>query len=154
FLTDATGAVTDSYDYDAWGSVVASTGNILNTRLFAGEEFDPDLGLINLRARQYKPETGRFLAIDPLMGVPRQPVTLNRYLYANGDPTNLVDPTGRLTAVEYGAIISGILLATHGAIAQFSHNKKLQCSGDPNAIFDVAAAVIGPFVPISVIGIL
>ena len=31
-----------------------------------GEELDPDLGLVNLRARQYRPETGRFVTIDPL----------------------------------------------------------------------------------------
>ena len=66
FLTDASGAVTDSYDHDAWGILVASTGSTPNTRLYAGEEFDPDLGLINLRARLYDPRTGRFLTLDPL----------------------------------------------------------------------------------------
>src|SRR6266508_6927831 len=76
FLTDATGAVTDAYDYDAWGMLVAGTGSTPNTRLFAGEEFDPDLGLINLRARQYRPGTGRLLTLDPVMGSKRQLVTL------------------------------------------------------------------------------
>ena len=95
FLTDATGAVTDSYDYDAWGNIVAGTGSTPNSRLYTGEEFDPDLGLINLRARQYWPGSGRFLTIDPGMGNRRQPVSLNRYLYANGDPTNARDPLGK-----------------------------------------------------------
>ena len=66
FLTDSAGSVTDFYDYEAWGILVASIGSTINTRLYAGEEFDPDLGLINLRTRQYKPETGRFLTLDPL----------------------------------------------------------------------------------------
>jgi RHS repeat-associated protein len=66
FLTDGGGAVVSSYDYDAWGNVVASTGSTPNTRLFAGEDFDPDLGLLNLRARQYSLDTGRFLTLDPL----------------------------------------------------------------------------------------
>jgi RHS repeat-associated protein len=65
FLTDASGAVTDSYDYDASGILVASTGSTTNTRLYAGEEFDQELGLINLRARQFRSETGRFSTIDP-----------------------------------------------------------------------------------------
>jgi len=65
FLTDATGTITDSYDYDAWGILVARTGSTPNSRLYAGEELDADLGLINLRARQYRPTTGRFLTIDP-----------------------------------------------------------------------------------------
>ena len=69
FLTDAGGRRHDSYDYDAWGILVASTGKTPNTRLYAGEEFDPDVGLINLRARQYKPRTGRFVTVDPLDAV-------------------------------------------------------------------------------------
>ena len=80
FLTDAAGAVTDSYDYDAWGMLVSSTGSTVNTRLYVGEEFDPDLGLINLRAREYSPATGRFLTIDPAMGQLRLPVSLNPIL--------------------------------------------------------------------------
>jgi RHS repeat-associated protein len=66
FLTDSTGAVTDEYNYDAWGNVVSKTGATVNSRLYTGEELDPDLGLVNLRARQYRPGTGRFLSLDPL----------------------------------------------------------------------------------------
>jgi RHS repeat-associated protein len=66
FLTDATGAVTDSYNYDAWGSLVASTGTTPNTRLYVGEELDPDLSLINLRARYYASDRGRFSTSDAL----------------------------------------------------------------------------------------
>jgi RHS repeat-associated protein len=94
FLTDASGAVTDSYDYDAWGNVVASVGSTPNTRRFAGEEYDDDLGLTNLRARNYQPGTGRFLTLDPVMGKRERPITMNRYLYAGSDPVGLSDPTG------------------------------------------------------------
>ena len=96
FLTDASGVVTDSYDYDAWGNLVANTGATPNIRLFAGEEVDPDLGLINLRARQYRPGTGRFVTSDPLQQKDvNQPIRLNRYLYGNADPVNGFDPTGQ-----------------------------------------------------------
>ena len=104
FLTDATGAVTDTYEYDAWGNLVGSTGTTVNTRLYAGEEFDPDLGLLNLRARLYKASAGRFQTLDPAMGNPGRPITLNRFLYANGDPLNLIDPSGR-GANEYSYLI-------------------------------------------------
>jgi RHS repeat-associated protein len=100
FLTDATGAVTDSYDYDAWGNLVAHSGSTPNTRLFGGEELDPNLGLINLRARQYWPGTGRLGTLDPAMGMTRYPITFNRYLYANGDPIDLKDPSGRFDYFE------------------------------------------------------
>jgi RHS repeat-associated protein len=59
-----------------------------------GEEFDPDLGLINLRARQYSPGTGRLLTLDFMMGKRDRPVTMNRYLYASSDPVRFSDPTG------------------------------------------------------------
>jgi RHS repeat-associated protein len=101
FLTDATGIVTDTYDYDAWGDLVASTGLTVNTRLYAGEEFDADLGLINLRARQYNPNAGRFFTIDSTMGDVLSPLSLDKYLYANADPINGFDPTGKTTLGEY-----------------------------------------------------
>jgi RHS repeat-associated protein len=106
FLTDANGTVTDTYDYDGWGNLVASTGATANTRLYAAEELDPDLGLINLRARQYRPATGRFLTIDPTSGIVSNPLTLNRYLYTNGDPINMLDPAGRASASEYAVFIT------------------------------------------------
>ena len=43
-LTSSTGAVTDTYDYDAFGNLVNSTGSTPNNYLFAGEQFDPALG--------------------------------------------------------------------------------------------------------------
>jgi RHS repeat-associated protein len=115
FLTDDTGMVTDSYEYDAFGSLVASAGSTPNERLYAGEELDPDLGLINLRARQYKPGTGRFLTLDP-QAQPNigMPAMLGRYLYAGGDPVNLFDPSGRATTSQYAiglAFASTLLVA-------------------------------------------
>jgi YD repeat-containing protein len=34
FLADATGTVTDTYDYDAWGNVIAVTGTTANSRFY------------------------------------------------------------------------------------------------------------------------
>ncbi|WP_321474121.1 RHS repeat-associated core domain-containing protein [uncultured Paludibaculum sp.] len=89
-LTDAMGTVTDTYDYDAFGSVVGSTGTTPNAYRYRGEQWDADLGLYYLRARWYSPVTGRFLSRDPLD-------TGNRYAYAAADPVNGSDPSGLLT---------------------------------------------------------
>jgi len=107
FLTDLTGAVTDTYDYDAWGNVVGQTGTTANTRLYVGEELDPNLGLVNLRARQYKPSTGRFFTIDRMTVRPRRPNLLHRYLYADADPGNRSDPRGT-EAEEEAALVARI----------------------------------------------
>jgi hypothetical protein len=50
-LTNSTGAVTDTYDYDAFGNIVNSTGSTPNNYLFAGEQYDPALSLYYNRAR-------------------------------------------------------------------------------------------------------
>ena len=70
----------------------------------SGEQYDPDLGLYYLRARYYNPATGRFLSRDPEDGKPVDPKTLHKYLYADGDPVNAKDPTGR-SALEEGVYI-------------------------------------------------
>jgi RHS repeat-associated protein len=118
FLTDTTGAVTDTYTYDGWGNLVASTGPTVNTRLYTGQEFDADLGLINLRARQYRPSTGRFFTLDPLMGELLKPTSLNRFLYADGDPINLWDPHGQQEdEEELGTLGPAIALQTSATIS-------------------------------------
>ena len=52
-LTDASGTVTDRYDYDAWGNAVNVTGSTPNAYLYRGEQYDPDLTLYYLRARYF-----------------------------------------------------------------------------------------------------
>jgi RHS repeat-associated protein len=61
---------------------------------YRGEQHDSHLGLYNLRARYYNPATGRFMSRDPQDGYLRDSRSLHRYLYAGGDPVNLLDPTG------------------------------------------------------------
>jgi RHS repeat-associated protein len=94
-LTDQTGAVTDTYDYDAFGTIINSSGTTPNNYLYSGEEYDPDLHDYYLRARYYVPRTGRFLTIDPYLGNLEDPISLHRYLYAGADPVNRIDPSGR-----------------------------------------------------------
>jgi RHS repeat-associated protein len=106
FLTDGSGAVTDTYAYDAWGNLLEQSGATQNTRLYLGEEFDPDLGLINLRARYYKREDGRFGVPGLLDSHPGEsPLSSNRYLYANGEPVGQKDPLGLLAGTEYGLVV-------------------------------------------------
>jgi RHS repeat-associated protein len=94
-LTNATGAVTDSYEYDAFGNSFTKSGTTPNNYLYRGEQFDSDLGLYYLRARYYNPANGRFLSRDPFDGYTAIPVTLHKYLYAGINPTNREDPSGR-----------------------------------------------------------
>lgn len=51
-------------------------------------------GLLDMRARFYDPTLGRFTSPDPWPAYMPEPITLNRYLYALGDPISQVDPYG------------------------------------------------------------
>ncbi len=62
-------ALTDTYDYEAFGNKVNSTGTTPNNYLYRGEQFDSDLGLYYLRARYYNPLTDRFMSRDPDAGL-------------------------------------------------------------------------------------
>ncbi|MED5240103.1 MAG: polymorphic toxin-type HINT domain-containing protein [Pseudomonadota bacterium] len=107
-LTDSSGSVTDRYDYDAFGELRNQTGNTDNDYLYTGEQFDPNLGQYYLRARYYNQEVGRFTQMDTWMGNNHDPVTLHKYLYANADPGNMVDPTGRFSI---GSVMTGVNIA-------------------------------------------
>jgi RHS repeat-associated protein len=100
FLTGAGTNVTDTYTYDAYGTLIAKTGTTLNHFLYAGEQFDEDLGQYYLRARYMNPETGRFLTMDSHEGNSEDPLSLQKFLYAHGNPVNLIDPSGYLSLTE------------------------------------------------------
>ncbi|GAB5443698.1 MAG: hypothetical protein Fues2KO_40470 [Fuerstiella sp.] len=107
-LTDASGAVLNTYTYDAFGSIVNETGTYENEFLFDGQRRDATTGLDYLRARYYDSTTGRFTGVDPFDGVVNSPVTLHNYLYAGANPVNASDPTGRFTIAEISVTTSTI----------------------------------------------
>jgi RHS repeat-associated protein len=109
-LTDATGAVTDTYDYDAWGNAVNVAGSTPNVYRYRGEQYDPDLNLYYLRARYFNPLTGRLLTRDPANATIVDPRTVHRYLYATGDPVNVIDPSGRTDVFEESYLLAKDLL--------------------------------------------
>ncbi len=67
-LFSSTGTITDTYTYDAFGNLIESTGTTPNNYLFAGEQFDPALGLYYNRARYLNTNTGRFWSMDDYEG--------------------------------------------------------------------------------------
>ncbi|AFZ10677.1 RHS repeat-associated core domain protein (plasmid) [Oscillatoria nigro-viridis PCC 7112] len=99
-LANASGAMTDTYTYDAFGNLIASAGGTANDYLFAGEQFDPSLGDYYLRQRYYDTDTGRFTRRDTYEGSFEDPMSLHKYLYGNANPVTYTDPTGLFSAGE------------------------------------------------------
>src|SRR5215469_18045301 len=89
------------------------------------------MGAGHLRARYYNPLTGRFLSRDPEDGDLTNPKTLHKYLYANGDPVNWADPTGKAGTTtaegafggslgEYGLLVLKVAVATTAAVVAYT----------------------------------
>ncbi|GLW89523.1 RHS repeat-associated core domain-containing protein [Actinokineospora globicatena] len=72
-------------------------------RGFVGGVRDSESGLTLLGARQYDPDNGRFLSVDPVMDL-ADPQQWNPYAYANQSPITFADPSGltRVDALGYG----------------------------------------------------
>ncbi|WP_417532048.1 putative Ig domain-containing protein [Marinobacter lipolyticus] len=104
-LANASGSLTDIYDYDAFGVLLNSSGDTENAYRYTGEQLDPSLDQYYLRARYYDHGAGRFTQMDTWMGNNHDPVTLHKYLYANADPVTYTDPTGNFSI---GGMMSGI----------------------------------------------
>jgi RHS repeat-associated protein len=105
-LASLAATVTDTYEYDAFGNMLAKTGVTPNAYLYRGERYDADLKLYYLRARWYNPVTGRFMTRDPYSGSAYDPASLHRYNYARSNPANFLDPSGRATLGEYGLMFT------------------------------------------------
>jgi RHS repeat-associated protein len=109
-LTDSTGNVLNSYNYNPFGEILNSSGTTNNKYLFAGEQFDSTLGDYYLRARFYDPNSGRFTRRDSYEGSLSNPLSLHRYTYAHNNPVNNIDPTGLFTLADAGITLTGFLI--------------------------------------------
>ena len=89
-LTNGAQAVSTSYEYEAFGSLRASSGGVANPYRFTGRELDANAGLLYYRARWYDPMIGRFLVADPWRFVDGP----NFYAYVRANPVAQVDPRG------------------------------------------------------------
>ena len=111
-----------------FGSLVAGFGNTDNHNLYVGETFDLDLGLYYLRARWYRPTTGRFVTADKYEGEQtggcrcvnskaKRPhfASHHPFAYVNSDPVNLIDPSGYANMFETGVLIEVTLERTRRA---------------------------------------
>jgi RHS repeat-associated protein len=89
--TDGTGAVTDGREWTPFGMEVGTAQEGLG---FTGEWFGGSVELMYLRARWLDVGTGRFTSPDPITPDYQQPQSINHYLYALGNPANLIDSSG------------------------------------------------------------
>ena len=90
-LSNTAGALAQTYTFDSFGKLTASSGSLTNPFQYTARESDSETGLYYYRARYYDPGTGRFLSEDPTMFDSGQN---NFYEYVGNSPVINFDPTG------------------------------------------------------------
>ena len=128
------GTVAQRLDYDAFGNVVLDSNPGFQPFGFAGGLYDRDTGLVHFGAREYDPQTGRWLTKDP---IGFEGGDSNLYAYATNDPINFIDPSGLLFG---GTINAG---EAYGEAALGTYADVL---ADPDADwYEKAGAAVGGF---------
>jgi RHS repeat-associated protein len=72
--------------------------------LFAGEQYDPAIGLYYNRARYFNAMTGRFWTADITDGSDDDPLSLHKYLYGEDDAVDHTDTSGNEIDEVTGAL--------------------------------------------------
>ncbi|MCX5409835.1 RHS repeat-associated core domain-containing protein [Streptomyces sp. NBC_00335] len=76
-----------------------SVGTWPDDKRFLGKSADTNTALTHIGAREYDPNIGQFISVDPLL-MPDSPQSLNGYGYANNNPVTTADPTGRCAEID------------------------------------------------------
>src|SRR5260370_17854074 len=87
-LSNPAGSIANTYTYDSFGELTASTGSLVNPFRYTARESDTETGLYYYRARYYDSNSGRFISEDPI-GLPGG---IALYAYVNNNPIHLRDP--------------------------------------------------------------
>lgn len=142
-VTDSTGAVEQTYDYDIFGAIRSAGSASGNRYTFTGQENDAS-ELVYLRARYYDPATGRFIARDAFPVDAKDTQTVHRYVYVKNNPTNYVDPSGEVFETLYDGAMVVIDIIEYAAYASVPGAPMKEVR--ENLIADGISAVV-PFVP-------
>ena len=119
-MTDSTGAVTDSWRYDAYGNVKSHTGSSTTKLSFARQwGYQQDSGGLQLLGhRYYESDTGVFLSRDPALD------GSNWFGYVRNNPGRRVDPFGLKPGDHYKTADDAAVAALDDVTTKSIHENK------------------------------
>ncbi len=117
-MTDSSGAEVNRYDYDPYGASLnkVEQSGVNNPWQYASGYFDSSTGLYKYGIRYYDSTNARWTQRMPVGGSLAETVKANPYVYANDNPVNEVDPSGR-NPILCGLLIAAVATALAFAIA-------------------------------------
>jgi len=108
-VTNSAGAIVSTIEIDPWGADTARSNNVaFQPKKFTSYDRDGN-GSDEAMFRRYNRWQSRFDQPDPHEGSynTTNPQSFNRYAYVQGDPVNLVDPSGLAIAWVCGTLWEG-----------------------------------------------
>ena len=140
-LTDQYGSVTSVYDYDPFGTptAIGSAGTIATTDMtgYTGMRQDSATRLVQLGARLYEPQTGRFTQPDPLGYADGA----NLYAYAGKAPTWRTDRSELFPDDETESEALTTLPSTRVSSRRMCYKLPQQTRRDTGALLPVRSAL-------------
>ncbi|MGW1069077.1 DUF6531 domain-containing protein [Streptomyces aureus] len=149
---DAAGKENYTYAYTPWGEFTGKasvTDGQTSIFGFGGQYKDPSLpGRLSLRARSYDPSSSRFTTVDPVPSETRS-ANPSPYGYANNDPVNQGDPSGKCPlcvsagiGAAFGAVVEGGFYSWQHRDGGFSWGGLAKASGEGALTGGIAGALM------------
>ena len=103
YLVDANGVQVAAYDYDPYGKVISSTGELteINPLRYRGYYYDSDTGYYYLKSRYYNPQIGRFINADGYASTGQGFLGYNMFAYCLNNPILCADEGGNAANPRY-----------------------------------------------------
>ena len=125
YLVDASGNEAAAYDYDPYGKVITSTGELagINPLRYRGYYYDSETGFYYLQSRYYDPEICRFINADSYTSTGRGYLGYNMFAYCDNNPILYLDSSGEVAVTAIILIISAAVGVTVAAVTAYESRK-------------------------------
>lgn len=118
-MTNSSGQEVNAYQYDPYGNIVSQQeqSGLNDPWKYAGGYYDSSTGLTKFGIRYYDPSVGRWTQRTPVGGSLAETTKANSYMYADNDPVNRVDPSGRYDVLGFLTTAAATAITTIGDAA-------------------------------------
>ena len=152
-IEDVNGNVLATYEYDAWGRIISSSGSLatINPLRYRGYYYDTETELYYLSNRYYDPKVSRFINADSTDAVlsANGLYDQNLFVYCDNNPVMYADNEGDFWHIVVGAAVGGLI----SGVVQVATNLATGKEWSDGVLSSVASGAIGGAVSSTSLGI-